>query len=89
MSAWRRLIVIGIREEGGRGVISFRQYGTAPNASGTALHRKRHVQGVEYQPGGECRGRRPADDPTAARIQHHEIKAPYELIQTGKRSYLD
>jgi hypothetical protein len=33
-------------------------------------HRERHVQGVKHQPSSEGRGHRPADDPTAARIQH-------------------
>jgi hypothetical protein len=32
--------------------------------------RQRHVQGIEHQLFGECRGHRPADDTTAIRIEH-------------------
>ena len=46
--------------------------------------RQRHVQGIEHQLFGECRGHRPADNATAIRIEHdREIEKAYPCRDVG------
>jgi hypothetical protein len=61
--------------------------GVVDDTLGSA-HCERHVQSAKHQLGGQCRGHRPADDPTAAGIEHdREIQKPRPRRNVGYVSY--
>jgi hypothetical protein len=57
--------------------------GVMDDASGST-YCQCHVQSAKHQLGGQCRGHRPADDPTAAGIEHdREVEKPRPCRNVG------